>query len=185
VRICERFLSQKSDSFVESLELLTISTTFNMSGSEVAGLLMGAIPLVLLAFGRIRATLTEYVNIDRNLQSVLRNVKTAEGIFKATVNELLSEVAGEDMRIKILEFGDSESSKSTLQTLDDDLRHSLGMTYQAFKNSIHGFQDRMIAIERILGVINLDIATLHPGPTSGQLAITPVEIFHNATSTNC
>lgn len=41
-----------------------------MSGSEVVGLLMGAIPLVLLAFGRIRATLTEYVNIDRNLQSV-------------------------------------------------------------------------------------------------------------------
>jgi len=179
------------------LELLTTPTTTNMPGPEIAGLVMGAIPLVLLAFNRIRTTLAAYNNLAGDLQSVLKNIQTAEGIFKTAVDQILSEVADEEMRINMLEdvdsfnrtvqtldedmqrkmSEDSENFKSTLQTLDGDLRNSLGTTYQAFHNSINEFQDRMVDFEKILNAINLDEAIRQIGLTSDPLAIIQVETF--------
>jgi len=151
-----------------------------MAGAEVAGLVIGAIPLALLAFDRIRKTLTAYTNLSGNLHSVLMNIQTTEGLFKATIDQILSEVADEDMRTKMLEdvgrfeemvqtldedmrrtrSENSENFISTLQILDDDLRNSLGMTYQAFQNSIHEFLHQMDEIEKKLSTINVDGPTL-------------------------
>jgi hypothetical protein len=124
---------------------------------EVLGLTIGAFPLIITAFHsytRIRNFLSEYKQLDRHLQSVLRDIDTAQCLYTRAIDILLSEVIKDDIRDIMLHDMSNETWRET--GLDEEICATLGNLglWRPVENSIRGMTEVMKAIESIL--IGLD-----------------------------
>jgi len=127
-----------------------------MSGFEVAGIVLGVLPLVIATFDRIRNFLDEYDGLDQQLRSSARDIITIQALFKDAINSLLSDVLEQDRREQMLK--NSQSKDWNLEFLDEDQREVLGEALEPVLNSIEGFKEAIREYEGIL----LDLAKEHP-----------------------
>lgn len=61
-----------------------------MSGFEVAGILLGVIPLVFQGFLEVSRFLEEYRGVERRIWTVLQNIEKEKSIFQMAFKTLLS-----------------------------------------------------------------------------------------------
>lgn len=119
-----------------------------MVGIDLA---IGVIPLVVLVFQgyiQVRGFASEYKAFDRTLRGVLRDIATAEFQFKDAIDIILSEVIEEDRRDAMLK--DLESGDWQQEDLDEQFRCFLGRQFEPVINSMHGVQETLQEIEKIL-----------------------------------
>lgn len=96
----------------------------------------------------VRELASQYCSFNRTLRGVLREIETAEGLFKFAVNILLSEVIDEDRRNVMLENLESEHWHE--DGLEAVLRSLLGELFQPTMNSIQGVRETLEKIKTIM-----------------------------------
>lgn len=118
---------------------------------EVAGLVCGAIPLIVMTFQGyrlIRNFETEYNSLNPKLRSVLRDISTEGSLFKYVFNEILAETVAEDERKLML--GNPRSEYWASQNLQEDIELVLGDLFLPMVQSVAAVQETLQEIKTLL-----------------------------------
>ncbi|EXJ78184.1 hypothetical protein A1O3_09345 [Capronia epimyces CBS 606.96] len=123
-----------------------------MSGIEVAGLVLGAIPLVLSAlehYEDIIGPTKAFVRFQGELDRAIRELRNQHTLFEQSIEVLLRPITT-----------DQELSFGKDSAIEDKLRRKLGNAYPSYMRTIDDIQSIMIGIamklDNVHGVENLD-----------------------------
>lgn len=121
---------------------------------EVAGLVCGAVPLIVLTlqgYRLIRNFEIEYNSLNKKLKSVLRDISTEGWIFKYAFNEILAETVTEDQRKLMLD--NPRCEYWACHDLHGDIQGVLGDLFLPMVQSVAGVQETLQDIKTLLLVL--------------------------------
>lgn len=137
-----------------STQILTISAESSMSGFEIAGLVLGSIPLITKAFDdykRVIATTRTWRNYDREVRGLIRNLMTEHIRLQYVCEKLLScLVSPNDFELMIEDpFGPLWKQEGVQRKIKTRL-------YRSFDTFQHVMEDMEAAINDIKQCLGLD-----------------------------
>lgn len=125
-----------------------------MSGVEVAGLILGAFPLMITALEHYRDTaevLEGWWKIKREYLKCMRNLKYHKLAFEENLEELLLPlIADEDKLQLLLEEPGGQAWKE--QELEDMLKERMPKTYSSYLDTVEEMLETVQALEDALGM---------------------------------
>jgi hypothetical protein len=124
-----------------------------MSGVEVAGLLLGVIPLVISALEHYEDFIgpsVAFVKYHGNLGRAVRELRNQHALFEQTILILLAPITKPEERSDMIDNSDSELWKDA--GIEQALREALGGAYPAYMSVFHDIQRIIISIALKLNI---------------------------------
>jgi hypothetical protein len=133
-----------------------------MSGIEVVGLVLGALPLVVHGIKGCSETFSTAERLfrpQRELNSLRRQINTELQLFRNTTERLLLNITNDLDTLELLQDPKSDRWKDT--EFERKLRTLLGSSYTTWCAVM---EDVMTAVTDIRGRLNLPGGNVRPGP---------------------
>src|ERR1700743_3522710 len=131
-----------------------------MSGIEITGLVLGAIPLVISAlehYEDIIGPAKAFVKFQGELDRAIRELRNQHTLFEQSIEVLLRPITTDQ---ELSEMIDNTQSKLWQDvTIEEELRSHLGKAYPSYMRTVNDIQKIMIGIatklDNVHGVENL------------------------------
>lgn len=123
-----------------------------MSGTEVVGFVLGAIPLLISGLEHYADgihTMKNMWDYDAVVTHLVGEFRLAQAIFRHSCQELLMHILPDSEAAKLL---DGASPNWDDSELDKKLREQLGSDYQAYLHAVGGLRRRLTLFTRKLGL---------------------------------
>ena len=127
-----------------------------MSGIEVAGLILGAFPLLISALEKneeAKQAFRDWWKIRKPYESCLGFVQTEHDIFRMNIRKLLEPLLPDTARLDEL-FADPYGKEWSSESLAEKFQNLLPTTFSVFIFVMREFHETMIALGRELGMNN-------------------------------
>src|ERR1700712_1712354 len=126
-----------------------------MSGVEVAGFVLAAIPLVisfLEHYAEGLRAIDRWRKYDRELKSICRRLRSEEELFRNTCELLLHDIVTSDQEMELL-ISDPYGKEWSNKDLDQSLRAKLSpRTYGVYMEGVEDMRDAMTMFKDRLGM---------------------------------
>jgi hypothetical protein len=158
-----------------------------MSGAEVAGFVLAAIPLLISGLEHYAegvTTIRRYLKYKNELRSLLRNLNTEYDIFRNTCEELLEGIVPARKMALLLENPGSDLWKD--QVIEQKLKNRLQSSYSGYLETVDDMEDAVNEFKRRLklgsdGKVHiLSPHLIHHG-THGKISGHPGGLYANIT----
>ena len=130
-----------------------------MSGVEIVGIVLGALPLVISAIEHYHDgldPLKDYVRYSSTLKSLRTRLKTDQILFEGTLKCLLREELSTSQAQTL--FGDADQHVDEVQwntpEIDKKLRNKLGGEYEIFMDNVREMEK---AMRQLMKHLDIDI----------------------------
>lgn len=123
-----------------------------MSGTEVVGIVLGAIPLLISGLEHYADgihTMKNMWDYDAVVTHLVGEFRLAQAIFRNSCQELLMRILPDSEAAKLL---DGASPNWDDSELDKKLREQLGSDYQAYIHAVSGLRRRLTLFTKKLGL---------------------------------
>ena len=125
-----------------------------MSGIEVAGLILGAFPVLLGAIEKNREVIglvEDWWNVSKLYEADLKKVIAEHSLFITNLGNFLKPILGED--IKLNDFLENPFHEQwDLSSLAEDLKIRLPTAYDSYVDKMQEYFGLMVAFGRMLGI---------------------------------
>lgn len=125
-----------------------------MSGIELAGLVLGAFPLLLGALEKNKEAcgmLGDWWKVCKHYQVCLKEVKAEYNIFKMNLRSLLNPVL-QDSTVLDQYLADPYGEHWQSESLSDSMKQLLPTEYESYIDKMETFHNHMIALGQELGI---------------------------------
>jgi hypothetical protein len=130
-----------------------------MSGFEIAGAVLGSLPLLISALEHYREglqPLKAFINWNSDLPKVIRRLRTQQVLYEAALKSLLTRIVPDETESMISTPNEGYWKDIEIQTR---LQKRLDITYPAVKCMIADIEGVMIKIAKALGLYeDLDLS---------------------------
>lgn len=118
-----------------------------MSGVEVAGLVLGTIPLLLASlqhYERVVGTVTIFFHFRNEISSAIRELEREHVLFEQAIHLLLAPITMDEELREMM----ADTNSPLWQDLDicEDMRRNLGRAYPSYLRTVQDIQNIMIDI---------------------------------------
>jgi hypothetical protein len=122
-----------------------------MSGLEVAGLVVGIIPVLLkvvTCYQTTRAIFHSFASSSTGVQRLQTRFKTQESIFRNECRHILLMVIDDEQLSEMLEDTGCELWHDT--HIDEQLKIRVGDNYDALKGTLKEIQEMLVEVQKVL-----------------------------------
>jgi hypothetical protein len=122
-----------------------------MSGAEVAGFILSAIPLLISGLEHYAegvSTIRRYLKYKNELRSLLRNLNTEYDIFRNTCEELLEGIVPAQRMALLLDNPGGNLWKD--QAIEKKLKNRLQSSYSGYLQTVNDMEDTVNEFKRRL-----------------------------------
>jgi hypothetical protein len=125
-----------------------------MSGFEVSGLVLGAMPLLVEALQFYKSRAKDILRHEEVMNELIRKLHAEHVLFRSTCTRLIDGLVADDKMEDLLDSATEAAwAKALADGLEDKLKDRLSSAYHFCTSTIRNIGKNLVALEAVIGLV--------------------------------